>query len=619
MADGSSKQRIIDSIKDVTNILVTVSANPSVDELSAALALTIFLNKLGKHATAVFSGEVPPAISFLNPDKTFEQTANSLRDFIIALDKEKADHLRYKVVDDAVKIFITPYRTTISEKDLEFSQGDYNVELVVALNVENGERIDAALTAHGRILHDAIVVTMTAGGIKSGLGSVDWHEDSASGVSEMMVELINDLRTQSAALDEQIATALLTGIVAVTNRFSNNLTSSRVMTVAANLMAIGANQQLVAMKIAESEARAERPQAIEEAKDRKKPGADKNSSESEQDRADGALSINHEKEGSLDEVSHQTIQEKRHKAAQSAQTKLAHIEMVNNSAASSQADSNPTAGSGDNEDDEPAPVKPPEIKLPPVQSSVKTSTPEPVGSTPSMGGTLNATTEQAAKDKERELQNNQNKTILTHGEYIGSNEPSFGDTPLNAAMGKSDEPPKIDPFANNSSTAALPGMGAPEIPPASSADESIMDAIAKDTTQLAGKPAAPASPSVNDRESALAAVDAALSAAPPAAAVTSPAAPPAQASTQSTGKSAVPTLAELEAAPSASSASALPPMPDFSTLPPIPPAPTGTPAGLPPVPPLGGGMPSAPVAPESAAALQNTSFNPSQFQIPGQK
>ena len=616
MADGSSKQRIIDSIKDVTNILVTVSANPSVDELSAALALTIFLNKLGKHATAVFSGEVPPAISFLNPDKTFEQTANSLRDFIIALDKEKADHLRYKVVDDAVKIFITPYRTTISEKDLEFSQGDYNVELVVALNVENSERIDAALTAHGRILHDAIVVTMTAGGVKSGLGSVDWHEDSASGVSEMMVELINDLRTQSAALDEQIATALLTGIVAVTNRFSNNLTSSRVMTVAANLMAIGANQQLVAMKIAESEARAERPQAIEEAKDRKKPGADKKSSESKQDRADGALSINHEKEGSLDEVSHQTIQEKRYEAAQSAQTKLAHIEMVNNSAASNQADS-----TADNEDDEPAPVKPPEIKLPPVQSSVKTSTPEPIGSTPSMGGTLNATTEQAANDKERELQNNQNKTILTHGEYIGSNEPSFGDTPLNAAMGKSDEPPKIDPFANNSSTAALPGMGAPETPSAAStaADESIMDAIAKDTTQLTGKPAASASPAVNDRESALAAVDAALSAAPPAAAAASPAAQPAQTPTQSTGKSATPTLAELEAAAPASSAPALPPMPDFSTLPPIPPAPTGTPAGLPPVPPLGSGMPSAPVAPEPAAAPQSTGFNPSQFQIPGQK
>ena len=404
--------------------------------------------------------------------------------------------------------------------------------------------------------------------------------------------------------------------MAVTNRFSNNLTSSRVMTVAANLMAIGANQQLVAMKIAESEARAERPQAIEEAKDRKKPGADKKSSESEQARADGALSINHEKEGSLDEISPQTIQEKRHEAAQSTQTKLANIEMVNNSAASSQTDS--TASNDDKEDDEPALVKPPEIKLPPVQSSVKASTPEPIDGTPLMGGTLNATTEQAAKDKERELQNNQNKTILTHGEYIGSNEPSFGDTPLNAAMGKSDEPPKIDPFANNSSTAALPGMGAPETSSSSTSDESIMDAIAKDTTQLAGKSPAPAQSAANDRESALAAVDAALSAAPPAAAAASPV-QPAQGPMQRASKSATPTLAELEAAAPASSAPALPPMPDFSTLPPIPPAPAGTLAGLPPVPPLGGGMPSAPVAPEPAAAPQSTSFNPSQFQIPGQK
>ena len=104
MANTSAKQQIVQSIKDVTNILVTVSKDPSVDELSAALGLTIFLNALGKHATAVFSGKVPPAITFLEPDKTFEETADSLRDFIIALDKEKADHLRYKVVDDAVDI-----------------------------------------------------------------------------------------------------------------------------------------------------------------------------------------------------------------------------------------------------------------------------------------------------------------------------------------------------------------------------------------------------------------------------------------------------------------------------------------------------------------------------------
>src|SRR5664279_3813040 len=96
-ADNKVKLQIVDKIKSSTNILVTVSKDPSVDELSAALGLTTLLNKLDKHTTAIFSGAIPPAITFLDPDKVFENTADSLRDFIIALDKEKADHLRYKL------------------------------------------------------------------------------------------------------------------------------------------------------------------------------------------------------------------------------------------------------------------------------------------------------------------------------------------------------------------------------------------------------------------------------------------------------------------------------------------------------------------------------------------
>src|SRR5664279_2262748 len=140
--ENKAKLQIVEKIKALTNILVTVSKDPSVDDLSAALGLTALLNKLDKHATAIFSGAIPPAITFLDPDKVFENTADSLRDFIIALDKEKADHLRYKVEGDVVKIFITPYHTTITGDDLDFSQGDYNVEAVVALGVTNREELD---------------------------------------------------------------------------------------------------------------------------------------------------------------------------------------------------------------------------------------------------------------------------------------------------------------------------------------------------------------------------------------------------------------------------------------------------------------------------------------------
>jgi hypothetical protein len=52
-------------------------------------------------------------------------------------------------------------------------------------------------------------------------------------------------------LDEQIATALLTGIVSATNRFSNERTNSQTMSMSAVLMTAGANQQLVTSKLAE--------------------------------------------------------------------------------------------------------------------------------------------------------------------------------------------------------------------------------------------------------------------------------------------------------------------------------------------------------------------------------
>ncbi|MCA9335090.1 hypothetical protein KC953_03020 [Candidatus Saccharibacteria bacterium] len=246
-----AQQQLVEALKGSSTILVSVSNDPSVDSLSAALGLTLLLDKLDKRATAIFSGAIPPAISFLEPDKTFENTADSLRDFIIAIDKEKADHLRYKVEGDVVKIFITPYKTTLSQADLDFSQGEFNVELVVGLGVTSQDHLDKALDAHGKILHDAKVVTITAGNTPSELGGIDWHDEKTGSLSEMIVALAEQLTDGDKLIDEQIATALLTGIVSATDRFSNDHTSSHAMTVAAQLMAAGANQQLIAAKLEE--------------------------------------------------------------------------------------------------------------------------------------------------------------------------------------------------------------------------------------------------------------------------------------------------------------------------------------------------------------------------------
>ncbi len=298
MSKNNAQEQIIAKLKESESILIAVNDNPSVDELSSALALTLAINNSGKHATAVASGEMPDALAFLRPEKTFENSVDSLRDFIIALNKEKADHLRYKLVGDHVKIFITPYRSIISEKDLEFEQGDFNIDFVLALNVESQDRLDGALAAHGRIFHDASVAILTIGENQTNLNGIHWHAENASSLSEISVQIIESLGKKN--LTQPVATALLTGIVAETDRFSNAKATAEAMSLAAKLISSGADQQLVVSKIREAEEKAgefavqknaKMEEAFEELSGEKE---DKKQVSKTEQKRDGAFVITHE-------------------------------------------------------------------------------------------------------------------------------------------------------------------------------------------------------------------------------------------------------------------------------------------------------------------------------------
>jgi nanoRNase/pAp phosphatase (c-di-AMP/oligoRNAs hydrolase) len=252
--NASAQKQFLSSLKEATNVMVTVKSDPSIDGLAAAIALTLMLNGLGKHATAVFSGAVPSVLEFLEPEKTLEVNTNSLQDFIISLDKSKADKLRYKVEDDVVKIYITPYRTSLTAEDLEFAPGDFNVDVVVLLGVHAESELDAAVSAHGRILHDATLLSLNVGTReddgKDALGAINWTDEHVSSLSELITGVSGELLGDKGdVLDNQVATALLTGIIAATDRFGNARTTPATMQAAAKLLEAGANQELVSTKL----------------------------------------------------------------------------------------------------------------------------------------------------------------------------------------------------------------------------------------------------------------------------------------------------------------------------------------------------------------------------------
>lgn len=577
MNDPKIKQQIVEKIRDASNILVTVSRDPSVDELSAALGLTLLLNKMEKHATAIFSGQTPPAITFLEPDKTFEGTTDSLRDFIIALDKEKADHLRYKLEGDLVKIYITPYRTTITGEDLAFSQGDYNVELVIALGVENQEHLDVALDGHGKILHDATVVTLTAGKQTSNLGSLDWHDGNASSLSEMLTTLAESMKLDKKMLDKPIATALLTGIVSATERFSNPRTSSRVMTLAANLMAAGADQQLIAAKL--EEAPQDEPEPEGASDDIDTPVTTKDDevvltegqstkvkpAEPPKKKNNGELVINHQKEGTLDEVAEATTRERLEESARAAQRALEKQEAA--AVATEQIVAEPTVS------DDAAAVAPNASQLGMQMQD------EPL-----LGGTLNATSEQAEEDKRREIESDKNKVLLSHS-YLGGGEHPTYDSPINSvSAGSSTEEAPIDIFNDASaphSSAAIepssaPTFTAPTVTPPSQNSATLPKPIVPEPESTVLPPPVPPAPTLAD-------IDAQNRGVPPAA----PEASHDEARAAIDAAFAASPVPDVPVTPAVAPVPEAPAVPDAASmgLPLPPPLPTDFSAAMPPLPP----------------------------------
>ena len=250
MKDESPKAQLIQKIKAVNNILVTVSRNPSVDQLVSALALAMALNKLGKRSVAVFSGQIPAEIHFLDPEKVFESNADSLRDFIISISVDKADRMQVKPEGDFVKVYITPYRTTITPDDLRFEDGDFNIELIIAIGVASRDELDASIASHGKIFHNAVTATMNLSKLNDALGTISWQDERLGCYSEMCYSLAVGLAGNDKSLiDSSVATAFLTGVVSATDQFRNSVTTPAIMSLSAELMAKGANQQLVTSEL----------------------------------------------------------------------------------------------------------------------------------------------------------------------------------------------------------------------------------------------------------------------------------------------------------------------------------------------------------------------------------
>ena len=245
--NSSPLQQAVNLIQRSQKILLLSSSPPDGDSLGSALALYLFLKKYDakKEITAVCADPVPDVYQFLPKDEVIKDNFVASRDFIVTLESPKAEvkKVDYQIENNKVNIVITPRKGNYTEKNVTFSHGVGKYDLIVVLDAGDLEQLGALYEDHIDFFFSVPVINLDHHASNTNFGQVNLVDITASSTTEILYQALKELDQGKGLIDEDIATALLAGIITDTGSFQNANTTPKALAVSAELVNLGARQQ----------------------------------------------------------------------------------------------------------------------------------------------------------------------------------------------------------------------------------------------------------------------------------------------------------------------------------------------------------------------------------------
>lgn len=225
--------------------LILPSSPPDGDSIGSALALFFVLKKLGKEVTAVCHDPIPDVYKFLHPRDVIKEDVNINRDFIVTLDSShtKVDHIRYQVEHNKVNIVISPKQGTFNPKDVSFHYGEIKFDCLIVVDAGDLEQLGVLYSNNPEIFYNVPVINIDHHASNNYFGKINMVDITASSTTEIIYQFFKKISADQNLIEENVATALLSGIITDTGSFQHANTTPRSLEIAAELVNLGAHQQ----------------------------------------------------------------------------------------------------------------------------------------------------------------------------------------------------------------------------------------------------------------------------------------------------------------------------------------------------------------------------------------
>lgn len=237
-------KQVADKLNTASNVLIVLPVLPTPDTVAASLALSGFLKRLEKEVVTVTSdGTLNERVDFLPAYDQIKREFFVSKSFVINVSTKihLLGELSYKKEADHLAIHIKSKTGEFAPEDVTFASSKFPHDAVIVLGAPNLESLGEFYNKNAELFFETPVINIDFKGANQGFGQFNLIEVNASSVSEIVYDLI--LQMEQDLVDEDIATSLLTGIIAETNSFQNNHTTPQAFIKSSRLINSGAKQQ----------------------------------------------------------------------------------------------------------------------------------------------------------------------------------------------------------------------------------------------------------------------------------------------------------------------------------------------------------------------------------------
>lgn len=235
-------EQVLEALKRSDRPLLVVGAGSGADGYASAVGLALVLEKLGKKPEIVaHDGSAPKTLAFLGAHGV-KPVLEKLRRFRIELDTRKVaiDEVSYERTNDALTIQLAPKAGFWEPQDVKTSADGYRFDLIVTLGASDLEACGTPYRENPDFFYAVPVVNVDHAPGNEHFGSINHVDLSACAVGEALADLV--ARMDPELLDADVATALLTGMIAKTKSFKAKGVSPKALDAASRLVAAGARR-----------------------------------------------------------------------------------------------------------------------------------------------------------------------------------------------------------------------------------------------------------------------------------------------------------------------------------------------------------------------------------------